>query len=272
MLLICLIPFVLSTLYIKGETEKWLYQNSIDQQQTVLEQVAQHVDGAIFSAISNMTSMLVLNEDIQNVDQNINNYTNYNPDSYVNTKTENEKKITKLFKSIVDTHSIITFISYGTEFGGYIEYPAFKPNAPYDPRVRNWYINALKNDSVLISEPYETSVTKETVISVDKKVVKNDKVIGVVSLTINLENIMNDISSVKIGDTGNISIVSPENVIINNSEDADWLLQRINGDKKVHTKDLKNSITTLLKVCLTARRRWLQNIFLQSVNGNTLQL
>lgn len=227
MLLICLIPFSLGILYIKGETEKWLYQNSIMHTQTVLRQITQHVDESILVAMKDMTSMLVLDENILNVDSGINNYTSFDPGKYNYTNTENERKISSLFKSVVDTHHIVAFVSYGTEFGGYIEYPKFNPSSPYDPRERAWYTSALASDDIVVSEPYETKVTKELVVSIDKKVVKDNKTIGVVSLTIRLEDIMADVSAVTLGETGYVSILSPNNVIINSPKNPSWVLKNV---------------------------------------------
>ncbi|GAB6106484.1 bifunctional diguanylate cyclase/phosphodiesterase [Fusibacter bizertensis] len=226
MLLICLVPFSIGIVYIKGETEKWLYQNSIIQTETILKQVARHVDESILVAMKDLISMLVLDENILNVDSRINNYTEFAPENYTYTDTISEQKIAYLFKSVVDTHNIVAFVAYGTEFGGYIEYPKFNPNSPYDPRVRDWYKNALTND-ILVSEPYETKVSKELVVSINKKVIKDNHTIGVISLTIRLKDIMTEVSSVIIGDTGYVSIVSPNNIIINSPKNPDWVLKNM---------------------------------------------
>ena len=144
---------------------------------------------------------------------------------FVATHTESERQITKLFKSVVDTNDIITFISYGTEFGGYIEYPEFKPKGPYDPRKRDWYTKAIENDGVIISEPYQTKMTKELVISIDNVVRKKESMVGVISLTIGLDNIMEKLSKTTYGKTGYILVVSPKGTIINSPKNPKWLLQ-----------------------------------------------
>lgn len=86
-----------------------------------------------------------MNEDVINVDPDINRYMHYNKDTFVPTQTESERRITQLFRSAVETNPDINFISFGTQTGGYIEYPVFKPNGPYDPRTRYWYIHAEEN-------------------------------------------------------------------------------------------------------------------------------
>jgi Cache domain. len=65
--------------------------------------------------------------------------------------------------------------------------------SPMIREVENGIKIAMKEGSVRISEPYNTLVTKQMVISIDKPVLKNNNSIGVISLTISLDNILNKI-------------------------------------------------------------------------------
>jgi len=120
---------------------------------------------------------------------------------------------------------MITLVSLGTEDGGYVEYPEFRPSAPYDPRVRPWYMEALKRGGVNISEPYQTSVSEDLVVSIDRPVKRGLNTVGVVSLTMRLEDIMSAVNGQKYGETGSILILSPENRFINSPESEEWLLR-----------------------------------------------
>ena len=220
-----LIPLIIGIFYIKRETEKWLYDNNLEQSKVLIEQTAKYVDESVLFNMKNVTSFLALDERVVNVDPNINHYTNYVKETFVPTETESESQITKVFQAVVDTNPMVTFISFGTETGGYIEYPAFKPNGPYDPRVRYWYTNAVENNGVVISEPYQTKMTKELVISVDDVVRKKESLVGVISLTISLDNIMEKLSKTTYGKSGYILAISPKGVIINSPKNKDWLLQ-----------------------------------------------
>lgn len=220
-----LIPFIIGIVYIKIQAEAWLYHNNLEQSKILIEQAATYVDDSVLFTMKNMTKLLTLEERIINVDPNINQYTEYDPATFVPTQTESEREITYLFQSVVEMNDIITFISYGTEMGGYIEYPVFKPNGPYDPRKRYWYTNAVENTGVVISEPYQTKVTKELVISIDEAVRKKDVIIGAVSLTINLDSIMEKLSKSTYGKSGYIIAVSPEGTIINSPKNSKWLLK-----------------------------------------------
>ena len=220
-----LVPFIIGMVYIKMQTETWLYHNNLEQSKILIEQAATYVDESVLFNMKNMTKLLTLDERIINVDSNINQYIDYNPATFVSTQTESERQITYLFKSVVDMNNIVTFISYGTKTGGYIEYPVFKPNGPYDPRERDWYKKAVENNGVIISEPYQTKMTKELVISINDIVRKKDSIVGAVSLTISLENIMEKLSKTTYGKSGYIIAVSPEGTIINSPKNSKWLLK-----------------------------------------------
>lgn len=220
-----LIPFIVGMFYIKAQTESWLFNNNLEQSQILTEQIATYVDDSVLLNMKNVTKLLTLDERVINVDSGINQYTDFDPDTFVYSYTKSEHQISKLFKSVVDTNDIITFISYGTEFGGYIEYPKFKPNGPYDPRKRDWYTEAVESDEGIISEPYQTSMTKELVISVDDVVRKNGSLLGVICLTISLDDIMEELCKITYGKSGYILVVSPQGTIINSPKNPQLLLQ-----------------------------------------------
>lgn len=219
------IPLSLGILYIISSTESWLYKDHTKNSLMLLQQTAEHVDHSLLNNAQNLADMIASDERLINVSQDINAYTNFDPTTFVLKTSESERLITQFFKTIHTSHDLMTFISFGTEFGGYIEYPQFNPSAPYDPRIRPWYINAKANENTTISEPYETQVTKELVISVDSVVKNASEIVGVVSLTISLDNLMHDISKISYGETGTIYILSPSGNFINSPQYPEWLLK-----------------------------------------------
>lgn len=224
-LLASMIPLAFATLYIVDNTEKWLYSDHTKNTLLMLQQSADHVDHSLLINAQNLANMIAMDERLINVEKDINQYMDYDSTTFVFKESESERQITQFFENIRTAHDLITFVSFGTEFGGYIEYPVFKPNGPYDPRKRPWYINAITGEDIRISEPYETQMTKELVISVDSAVKKDDENIGVVSLTISLENIMHDIGKISYGKTGSIFILSPSGNFISSPGYPEWLLK-----------------------------------------------
>ena len=262
-----LIPLIIGIFYIKRETEGWLFHNNLKQSKILIEQTATYVDESVLFDMKNMANFLALNEELINVDPNINRYIDYGKDTFVPTKTESERRINKLFQSIVDTNPLITFISYGTTTGGYIEYPEFKPDGPYDPTERYWYKNAVENNEVIVSEPYQTQVTNEYVLSVDEVIRNKGSLVGVVSLTINLDNIMEKLSKTTYGKSGYILAISPKGSIINSPHNKDWLLEPyesigLGSFKDLQSKDGKtfegtlNGVESILTVHQSSVNGW----------------
>lgn len=221
----CLIPFITGIFYIKTRTESWLFNNNLKESKLLVEQTAQYVDGSVLIAMQNMVKMIAEDERLIYVDPKINNYLDYDKESSVPAETESERQITGLFRSAVETNDIVTFISYGTGFGGYIEYPQFRPSGPYDPRERSWYTETLKKGGSLLSEPYQTKMTKELVVSINDIVHNGQATVGVVCLTISLDNLMKKLGSITYGESGYVLIVSPQGKIINSPKNTDWLLK-----------------------------------------------
>ncbi len=223
----CLIPFIAGSIYVKNEMEDLLYENNMAQTQVILQQTANHVEDTILNQMINLISMIARDDRIVAIAPDVNAYLAFNPVTFRSTETESERQITAFFKAIKETHDLISFVSVGTELGGYIEYPVFNPKAPYDPRVRGWYVGAIDEVDAIVSEPYETKATSELVISVDKAVRSETQKIGVVSLTMGLEKLMGEISAIPYGETGYINIISPKGIFINSPEKSEWLLKSV---------------------------------------------
>lgn len=226
-LLGCLIPYVIGGFYIKGTTEEWLYNNNLENSSRNLMQTAKHVDETILENMKNLVSMISIDQNILNANNDINSYINYNTELFIKKSSEQEASINSYFETIKETQPNVTLVAFGTEEGGYIEVPTFKPTGPYDPRLRPWYMNSIIEDEVVVSEPYITSVTNDLVFAVTKSVVKDGKRLGVVNLTIKLENLIAEINSMKDEQTGYINILSSKNVFINSPYNNDWVLKTI---------------------------------------------
>lgn len=252
----CFIPYLIGGLYIKNRTEEWLYNNNIEHTNLLLQQTAQRADESILKNMENLASMIAADERIVNIDSGINSYVDYAADTFKYRLSEREAEIMEYFDTITASHDIITMISIGTEEGGYIEYPKFKPTAPYDPRTREWYMTAIDKNETVISEPYITKVSKELVISVVRSVASGGKNIGVVCVTIKLDNLMKGINSMKYGESSYIDILSSNNVFINSPNHKEWLLYSVqnlkldvfNSIDDYHSKSFEGRLDSVDKV------------------------
>jgi len=224
MLIGCLVPFLIGSFYIKNKTEEGLYNRSIEQTNLLIRQIAEHVDDSILENMHNLISIMAMDERFLNVDSNINSYLNFDSNTFVYQATESETEIMEYLHSIKKNQEMLNLISFGTEEGKYIEYPSFKPTGPYDPRERGWYSSAINQEDAVISEPYLTKMSKELVISVSKSVIKNDKKIGVLCLTIKLDDLGKDMNGLIFSKTGYILVLDPNNNILNSPLHEEWKL------------------------------------------------
>lgn len=221
-----IIPSLIGSIYIADSSKKWMYKNNLDNNKIMLEQMATYVDGVILKNMEGIVSAVSSEKRLMTANGSIKKYTELSPQILSQKPSQKEKEIYDLFKNIKDNNENITFISFGTSDGGYVEYPQFNPKESYDPRSRDWYKSALEKEGVSISEPYLTKVSKEIVVSVDQRVVNEGKTVGVISLTINIEKFISSLKMTKYGETGYVSILSKEGVFINSPGNPDWLMKQ----------------------------------------------
>lgn len=223
----CLIPFVLASLFIQFQSERWSNSYALDKSQLLLQQTAQRVDESVIKNMEQLVNLIVNDTNVQAVDRSVDNFVEYNGGQITHSDSQIQKNIEYFFKQISESYDIINLVSIGTVDGGYIEYPQFNPKNAYDPRVRPWYTSAVASDGTVISEPYVTKESKELVISIDKKVEKNGQMLGVVSLTFRLDDLMQTINAIPIGRTGYIYVLSPSNTFVSCPLHTDWLMQSV---------------------------------------------
>ncbi|MDF1617881.1 bifunctional diguanylate cyclase/phosphodiesterase [Petrocella sp. FN5] len=223
----CLIPYFFGGLYIKNQAETWLYNKNIESTNTLLGQTADFVDETILIQTENLVSMMAKDERIIHEDGQLNSYVDYEAETFRRRSSVEERKVLALFRNMKQSHDILGLIAFGTEYGGYVEYPEFNPNAPYDPRIRPWYMNAIGTEGVIVSEPYRTSVTNELVISIAKNVKSGYTDIGVLSLVIRLDDLVTRMNNLSYGETGYVKVLSPSNKFINSPKHEDWILASI---------------------------------------------
>ncbi|MCM3039393.1 methyl-accepting chemotaxis protein [Paenibacillus motobuensis] len=91
----------------------------------------------------------------------------------------------------------------------------------YDPRTRPWYKLANDNkDHVTFTEPYMDLISKKMKISISKAIVENDKVQGVITLDLDLEQITEQINETNVGYNGHGFILDSEGnpIVLPNSD------------------------------------------------------
>lgn len=221
-----IIPSLIGGMYIVYSSRQWMYKNNIENNKIMLRQMATYVDEAILKNMEDLVSTASADSRLKTAGGSLKNYTDFSPQILTQEPSEKEKEIYEFFKNIKDNNANITFISYGTSDGGYVEYPGFNPRESYDPRERDWYKNAIDREGTDVSEPYLTKVSKEAVVSIDKKVVSEGRLVGVLSVTINIQDFMKNLGMIRYGETGYVSILSQNDVFINSPGNPSWLMKK----------------------------------------------
>ncbi len=221
----CLVPYVLGGLYMNSFLSQWLYENSLMTSGQSLMQAEELIERSLISDMEEEVNMITSMDEVQNAKGHLMNFTDYRNNAGKVSPSEIEKSIAEGFRILKESHQTINFLFIGTEDGGYMEYPSFKPSQSYDPRLRPWYENTIHQKQVMISEPYQTNITKELVVSFTKPIQRDEQVIGVAGISVKLSEITSALKRITIGKTGYILIMSPNHKIMVSPQNEDWLLE-----------------------------------------------
>ncbi|MBW9171662.1 methyl-accepting chemotaxis protein [Clostridium estertheticum] len=122
-------------------------------------------------------------------------------------------------QSVKDSRKDLINVYFASSNKNMLEYPFHKLSKGYDPTTRPWYTEAVANKGkVIFTEPYRGASNGLMMFSIAKAVEQNGQVIGVVSTDINLTSMANSLSSIKIGNNGYASVISPQGVMIANPD------------------------------------------------------
>ncbi len=246
----CLVPYILGGFYMNSFLKRWTYEDSLERSRQSLLQAQELIERSLVSDVEEEVNLIASLEMIQNSGDNLMNYTDYREDMGQVAPGNVEKSIAEIFCTLKESHLTMNFLFLGTEDGGYMEYPAFHATKSYDPRLRPWYQNTVHQDKVMISEPYETNITKDLVISFTKQVKKQGQVIGVAGISVKLAEITASLNRVSIGKSGYLLVLSPGHKIMVSPRNADWILETptetgLPGFKQLETEQEANFETTI---------------------------
>ncbi|BBN83615.1 chemotaxis protein [Pseudoalteromonas sp. A25] len=162
-----------------------------------------------------------------------------------------EGEIFEFYTAFGQTHPELLFVYMGSEYGGFIQYPA-EPLGNYDPRKRPWYKNAKQSPKdVVITEPYQ-GVTGQAMVSVATGIFNNNKFLGVQSLDVTLSTLTDIVSNIKLGETGYVILLDGKGTVLADPKRPENNFKNINEldvplYKKIATADDKPYISVEMK-------------------------
>lgn len=144
-----------------------------------------------FNAMSNQVTTLAGNFDFVNVDDN---------PTYIDFAKS-------LLKDVQGSSEDISNMYFGTESGKFAIYPEADMGKDYDHKSRDWYTLAVaKKGEVVITNPFKSASTGKTVVAVAKAIMKDEKIIGVVAMNVNLEKLSSSLAEIRVGDSGYVFV------------------------------------------------------------------
>lgn len=166
------------------------------------------------------------------------NVTNLNSStiSLINYTMHSDEIIRVSYQNYEDIESVYS----GFENSGlYLRYPAINtllsdPNRTYDPRTRSWYIEAMRNNNVIYTDPFLGFNTKKWKITIAKKIYANNSAIGVAGANMRITKITNIINNINILKYGKVSLLTSSGIVI---VDKEW---DENSTNLYTYRDLKN--------------------------------
>jgi methyl-accepting chemotaxis protein len=117
---------------------------------------------------------------------------------------EKNTRTRELIDAFTSNHPELELLTLGNENGAWMKSP--DPGVQkYDPRDRDWYKDTIKvPDKVVVSNPYISATTGNTVVTI-AKILPDKK--GVVGINLSLAKLADDINKVKVGSKGYIYVL-----------------------------------------------------------------
>ncbi len=107
------------------------------------------------------------------------------------------------FKDYINEYEDVLNIYLGTERKDFFIWPETDLPEGYDPTARPWYQQAIESGEAIWTDPYVDAFTGDMIISAAMPITDSrDKFVGVLALDLSLANLSEDITSIKIGESG----------------------------------------------------------------------
>ncbi|EST10690.1 methyl-accepting chemotaxis protein [Sporolactobacillus laevolacticus] len=128
---------------------------------------------------------------------------------------KNTDDINVAFQNVLSSNTKYQAITYATVDKHIVRAPLYFFQSSYDPTAESWYKAGMAgNGKSVWTNPYIDKVTKQKVVSVEQAVVDNGQVKGVIKLDLFIQSIINQVSRVKLGDTGYVALLDSKGTYI----------------------------------------------------------
>jgi len=225
LMVLILIGGVLST-SLQEQNLNTISEKSIDE--------LSHIDFALTNLINEAkydVYELSLNKKVRTPDDSeFTTYLNASEETFKYSPRDSEQEIIHILKNYQSSHPYVNSVYMGRENGTFVRSHERAKNTAYDPRIRPWYILAKDSPGqVMVTEPYRSITTPDVNLGIVTALLDQDNsVYGVVGADITLVNLTDYISTIDLGQEGEMILVDESGTILA-SGDSSGLFTNISG-------------------------------------------
>ena len=210
------------------------------------------VDNAMqlfFEGISQNVAYLAAHPQLQGINGQVKRY--LASDAAQVAPGERDQQLFKLFEGLAKSHSAYTYLSLGTEDGGYVFWPGDPALASYDPRTRPWYKTAMAQPGkTLRTEAYYWAADDVVLVSTVQSF--NDRS-GVVNIDVSLKQLTDLVKQIKLGESGYLMLMEANNTVLVDPNDPSHNFKKL-GELGEGYRQLSEADQGLVQVELAGER------------------
>ncbi|TFY84622.1 methyl-accepting chemotaxis protein [Pseudomonas kairouanensis] len=210
------------------------------------------VDNAMqlfFEGISQNVAYLAAHPQLQGINGDVKRY--LASDAARVAPGERDQQLFKLFEGLAKSHSAYTYLSLGTEDGGYVFWPGDPALANYDPRTRPWYKTAMAQPGkTLRTEAYYWAADDVVLVSTVQSF--NDRS-GVVNIDVSLKQLTDLVKQIKLGESGYLMLMEANNTVLVDPNDPSHNFKKL-GELGEGYRQLSEAGQGLVQVELAGER------------------
>lgn len=170
---------------------------------------------------------------------------------FLNTKEWDEEEILGYFNNLIRNYSAIKSIYFGDPKNRLLITGDYKQTEDFDLRVRQWYLKAIEEENLVMSDVYLDIVDGKPVVAISKPVYHNNDFIGVAASDISIEQIIKIVKDTKIEDLGYSFLIDGAGNILAHPKykyEADAELVNINSINHEIHNEIKRTNTGQTKI------------------------
>ncbi len=235
---VCIVAMAIIMSQIVGNTMKTDFIMSTENEMNKVEEIV----NVFFSEMKYNATMLSESNSVKRGDDSVTSYFNTDDPSGETVLTQEanggvEAEIYNTYKTFVEAHPNVGDVCFGSTGGSYVQYAEGSVKNGYDPRVRDWYKQAMeKPGEVTLTDAYYWAAADAVNIGIVKTVKNvNGETVGAQSIEVPLNGLTDMISKLKVGKDGYVILVEGTGNILSHPTHPELNFEQIS---QTYLKDL----------------------------------